>query len=482
MRTGPLPDLVEMIDDDVDLFGDRARVAPLKKPRGRAPRWVGPVAAAALLAVVGYNVVSSAASATPKTKRDPNTVEPEYFVADAPAGFGLYLAEDRGTPSGTGTAADFADSDPAQLWGTVDATATTGSWFVISQGTHHATGRNSYRTIVDGFEVVIEHDPPSGQSRVSFTKDGQPLEITSFGWVDRQLMRLVRSVSVASSVIQFSNPFFTTDHRQLLDADPATALFGQPVSRVGYSKAVPPTLAEHFTITVAADRHPTDRATVTKFALTGVSTLQLGDRSAIVGRSSADPTMSVVQWDDGKRLITVEGNVDPDRLSAIATTIHQGSASAVQEQLGSAPAIPALQAAPDTIASGMLGDGWAWAIQVSVAPSAGNTAEGYLWWIAQPSDSIRPSEIRPSLAAGNPTIETMVEHGRTYVLAKVPRSMTGAVLRINPTGLGTTASPLFDVDAKFADEFTAAVFDEPVPFTAQIVDRDGTTVAFWPPP
>ncbi|MEO8265696.1 MAG: hypothetical protein ABI706_09330 [Ilumatobacteraceae bacterium] len=481
MRTEPLPDLVEMIDDDVDLFGDRAPVAPLKERRGSAPRWVGPVAAAALLAVVGYNVVSSAVSATPKTKRDPNIVEPEYFVADPPAGFGMHLAEERGAGA-TGTAADFADSGPAQLWATVDATATTGSWFVISQGTHHATGRNSYRTIVDGFEAVIEHDPPSGQSRVSFTKDGQPVEITSFGWVDRQLVRLVRSVSVANSVIQFSNPFFTTDHRQLLDADPATALFGQAVSRVGYSTAVPPTLAQHFTITVAVDRHPTDRATVTKFALTGVSPLKLGDRSAIVGRSSADPTMSVVQWDDGKRLITVEGNVDPDQLSAIAGTVHRGSASAVQEQLGSAPAIEALQTAPDTIASGMLGDGWAWAIQVSVAPGAGNPVEGYLWWIAQPSDSIRPSEIRPSLAAGIPTIETMVEHGRTYVLAKVPRSMTGAFLRISPTGLGSTVSPLFDVDAKFADEFTAAVFDEPVPFTAQIVDRDGTTVAFWPPP
>lgn len=474
-----MPDLVEMIDDDVDLFGDRVRAAPVREPRGSTPRWVGPVAAAALLAVVGYNVVSSAVSATPKPKRDPNVVEPEYFVADAPAGFDLYLAEERGA---AGTTADFADGGPAQLWGTVDATATTGSWFVISQGTHHATGRNSYRTIVDGFEVVIEHDPPSGQTRVSFTKDGQPLEITAFGWVDRQLLRLVRSVSVASSVIQYTNPFFTTDHHPLLDVDPATALFGQPVSRVGYSTAVPPVLAEHFTITVAADRHPTDRATVTKFALTGVNPLSLGDRSAIVGRSSADPTISVVQWNDGKRLITVDGNLDPDRLSAIAETIRQGSAGAVNDQLGSARAIQALQTQPDTIASGMLGDGWAWAIQVSVAPSTDKGAEGYLWWIAQPSDSIRPSEIRPSLPAGAPTIETMVEHGRTYVVAKVPRSMAGAALHINPTGLASTVSPLFDVDPKFADEFTATVFDEPVPFTAQIVDGDGTTVAFWPPP
>lgn len=480
MKTEPLPDIIEMIDDDVDLFGDRTSSEPVREPRGNSPRWVGPVAAAALLALVGYNVVSSAIGADSQTKTGPNGgIEPEYFVADAPAGFDIYLAEDRG---GDGApAADFADSGPAQLWGTVDATATTGAWFVISQGTHHTTGRNSYRTIVDGFEVVIEHDPASRQSRLSFTKDGSLLEITAFGWVDRQLIRLVRSVGIESSAIHFSNLFFTSDHHRIMDSDPASALFGEPVSRVGYSTAVPPVLAEHFTVTVAAD-HTTDRAAVTRFALTGVSPLTLGDRSAIVGRSSADPTMSVVQWNDGKRLITVDGNLDQDRLSAIAETIHQGSASAVRNQLGSTRAIRDLQTPPDTIASGMLADGWAWAIQVSVAPSPDNDAQGYLWWIAQPSDSIRPSEIRPSLPAGAPTIETMVEHGRTYVVAKVPRSMTGAVLHINPTGLPTSLSPLFDVDPKFADEFTAAVFDEPVPFTAQIVDGNGTTVAFWPPP
>jgi hypothetical protein len=30
------------------------------------------------------------------------------------------------------------------------------------------------------------------------------------------------------------------------------------------------------------------------------------------------------------------------------------------------------------------------------------------------------------------------------------------------------------------DEFAASVFLEPVPFTARIIDADGTTVAFWP--
>ena len=65
---------------------------------------------------------------------------------------------------------------------------------VVSRGTHHSTGRNSYRTVVGDVTVVVEHDPASGQSRLSFTKNGESLEITSFGWADRQLLRLVKSV------------------------------------------------------------------------------------------------------------------------------------------------------------------------------------------------------------------------------------------------------------------------------------------------
>jgi hypothetical protein len=477
MKTDWQPDLAEMIDDDVDLFGDRMPSAVVKGSAGN-PRWVGPVAAVALLAVVGYNVATSAISAAPHSKADPNLVRPEYFVADAPPGFEMYLAEARGRDGAP--AADFPDARPAQLWASDGATATTGSWFVVSQGTHHATGRNSYRTIVNGVEVVFEHDTASHQTRLAFTEHGQPLEITAFGWIDRQLVELVSSINVVDSTVHFDNPFFASDHHHILDGDPATALFGVPVARVGYSTVASARSAQDFTVTVAAS-NVARRATVTSFALTNVRPSALGDRSAIIGQSSADPTRSVVQWTDGARLITVDGNLGADRLTQIAATVRKGSDDSVQQQLHvrSAQAIPPLQTLPGTIKSGVLDDGRAWEIQV-LAANADDTGSGYLWWIAQPSDAIGPRQIRPSMAGAAPAIETMVDHGRTYVVAKAPRSMVGAVLRINPNGLPSTTTPLFVVDPKFADEFTASEFGEPVPFTAQIMDRDGTTVAFWP--
>ena len=134
---------------------------------------------------------------------------------------------------------------------------------------------------------------------------------------------------------------------------------------------------------------------------------------------------------------------------------------------------------PKTIASGMLSDGWPWTIQVSTR-NPSNASDGYLWWIGQPGDSARPTETRISLPTGKPTIETIVEHGRTYVLAKVPLSMTGAQLHLNPNGLPSTVAPLMPIDPSLADNFTATVLLEPVPFSARIVDSSGATVASWP--
>ena len=90
------------------------------------------------------------------------------------------------------------------------------------------------------------------------------------------------------------------------------------------------------------------------------------------------------------------------------------------------------------------------------------------------------SETRPATPGSGPTIDTFVEHGRTYVLASIPRSMDGAELHVAPTGLPSIVTRLYDVDSTLPGEFAASVFLEPVPFTARIIDANGTTVAFWP--
>ncbi len=376
--------------------------------------------------------------------------------------------------------ADFAPKGEAEMWATPDATATTGSWFVVSRGPQHATGRNSNRMIVDGIEVVFEHDPASGQTRLSFTKNGNEMSITAFGWIDRQLVRLVKSVNVDDQSIRFSDGFFTADHQRVLQADPMSALFGAPVARVGYTTGLPLALADHFTVTVAGD-NVEHESEVAKFALTNAVSFTVGDLPAIVGLSAADPTTSIAQWKDGDRLITVEGNIDPARMVATASAVHASRSDAVHRQLAeqSPASLDPRQAGEKTVVSGMLADGVPWVIQVD-RRTDDPTDSGYTWWIGQPDGTREPWQTRPRGPDDGPTIDTFVEHGRTYVLASIPRSMDGAELHVAPTGLPSIVTRLHDVDATLPGEFAASVFLQPVPFTARIIDANGTTVAFWP--
>jgi hypothetical protein len=476
MKTEPSYDIVEMIDDDVDLWGNRLTDGTSDDAGGRF-RWAGPAAAAALIAIVGYGVISSAIQTDPNVSpAAPGVISTQYYVANAPPGFALYAAEDR---DGAGAlASDFADNGPAQLWATVDASGTHGSWFVVSEGTHHATGRNAYRTLVDDIEVVIEREPSSRLSRVSFTKNGVPIEITALGWADRQLVRLVRAVNVDPTAVWFSDNFFETDHKRILDADPALALLGSPVARVEYRSGADVT-ADHFTITVA-DNNLVDRPTVEKFALGPAGTFSVREDTAVVGQSVVDPDLSIVQWHDDDRLITISGNVDAQFLQSIAPTVHLTSRDDVRDQLAAlSGSVTPAQPTRETIGADSLADGSWWSVEVSPLGAA-DTNAGYLWWISRLSDSIRRYEPRASLPSGGPTIETFVENGTAYVLAKVPRSMLGAELHVNPTGLPSIVVPFLDVDAKLPDLFAAVAVVEPVPFAAQIVDGFGRQAAFWP--
>jgi hypothetical protein len=491
-------EIIEIIDDDVDVdFRDGRRTTHEAVPDvGR--RWVGPVAALALVALIGFGVITSAHSSDPKarpvaTTLPPSTtvnasvvdtvppvnlVSPQFYVANPPpAGFTMHFAETLGM---AGNPADFTDTTTAQLWASDGATANSGTWFVVSRGTHHSTGRNSYRTTAGDVIVVVEHDPASGQSRLSFTKDGDSFEITAFGWADRQLLRLVNSIWIANSRIEFKDPFFLSDHKLLLDADPSTALYGLPVAWLGYTTALPASLAQSFTVTVSG--YPTaNRDLAIRFALTDTAPITVNGLPGIVGRSAVNPGLAIVQWRDGKRLISLRGNLPLVPLVAIAQTVQPAPDDAVTGWVDSSTRSipPALAAQPHTVGSGWLGGPWT--VQVSNA-SSGESPEWFVWWIGQPGGNSSPSETRFSIAEPGPSVETLVEQGRTYVLAKVPRSMAGATLHVNPTGLPSVELPLVDVDTSLSDEFAAYAFAEPVPFTTQIVDATGQTVASWPQP
>lgn len=481
-------EIIELIDDDApsDYGHSHAPVTP----NDRGPRWVGIAVTTALIGAISYGVISSAISSNAaKNRPAPTTtlasassstttaavkrVSPQFYVVDqVPIGFTMHFAETLGMGGNT---ADFVDSSTAQLWATPGASATTGSWFVVSRNTHHTTGRNAYRTVADGVVVLVEHDEVSGTSRLSFTKNGDRLEIAAFGWADRQLLRLVHSVYVADDEIRYDSPFFTTDHEKLLDADPSAALYGLPVAWVGYTTAVPAGLAENFSITVSADSGA-DREIAARFALTHLGEIGSSGFTATIGQLASDPSTTVIQWHDGDRLITLRGNIDVGQLESIALGVHPADNALVRQQVDpDPPAVVVTETQRWPVSSGWLDGPWF----VEVAPGAASASDWLIWWIGQPSSTGTPSESRLVMGGPGPHIDTLVNHGKTYVLAKVPRSMADAQLHVNRNGMPTVAVDFVDVGTDVTDRFAAFAFAEAVPFTAQIVSGGGTA-ARWP--
>lgn len=218
-----------------------------------------------------------------------------------------------------------------------------------------------------------------------------------------------------------------------------------------------------------------DRGIIQRFAMVATTRFAVGDLLGSVGPLATDPAESVAQWRDGDRLITVRGNLTPDAVAAIAQTVGPATDDGVQQRLEAGlTSLPQVGfGTRHTIFSGVIGDGYT----ATVAVSARTDLAGYVWWIGQPDASVQP---RLVAGDGGVTIDTRVEHGRTYVMAKVPRSEAGAVLRVNPTGLPTVELTLVDIDPQLPDLFAAYVFVEPVTYTAQVVGNDGEPLTVWP--
>jgi hypothetical protein len=400
----------------------------------------------------------------------PTLVSPQFYVAaTVPDGFTMHFAETLGIGGNT---AEFVNSDAAELWATQGATSTSGSWFVVSAGTHHATHHNAYRTTVPGLPVTVEHDPVSQQTRLSFDKDGEGIEIVAFGWADRQLLRLAHSVSLVSGQFRYNDQFFDTDHTLLMRADPSTAVYGLPVAWVGYTTGVPAALAENFTITVSGDPG-TQWDIARRFALLPTSAVSLGRTPATAGRLATDPNTTVIQWRDGPRLVTLRGNVDLDRLREIAASVHPADSAAVTAAVDpDPPAAPVSWGTPIPVASGPAADPWS----ISVAGLQTQQTRGSMWLLGTTNGPATAYRSAGEQAA----IETYADDQRTYVMARAPRAAGPLVLEINPTGAPTVSVPMTDVDPTSADTFAAYAFSNPVPYAAQILGDGRTVLASWP--
>ena len=201
-------EIISIIDDDMDAFGDRAGTHTMDEPGG--PGWVGPVAAAALVALIGYGVATSASSSSaPKvapasTSLAPSTTQPSptttvapplvpYYAADPPREFTVQHAQfqDPGR--------NYYGPGNYQLWAIPGASATSGGWFSIESivaGPDSVYAVNAYRVQSGERSMAISHSS-TGQSIAQFSVNRSvAVTLTSFGLSDEDLARLAQSVTV----------------------------------------------------------------------------------------------------------------------------------------------------------------------------------------------------------------------------------------------------------------------------------------------
>lgn len=482
-----------MIDDGADPFaGTAPATARPTRTSGGQRSWVAAMAVAALVALIGYAVATSASSpdtprsATPASR----TTAPglaaavqsvsaggqatlPFFAADPPPAFGVHYANLQDVDHAASHGYTYA------LWATNGSSADSGSWFSITtyRGASPLSASNAHRVRTDQATIAISH-VPGGQSVAQFVVGGVGVSITAFGWSDVDLVRLAGAVRSDGQTVGFTDTWFAADHQVVTTVQPLLAVQGTVAEQISYVSAEDP--ATNIAITVARRANGSkgsarfSRETALRFLLQDPTTFYVGGvpavAGAIVGRST-----SMATWIDGDNVITVSSPMALPDLIDTARTVHRVSAGEWDAMKLTALGVNSPRAAiihpqQPTIASGVDARSLPWTVGVTMSYS-GSRQVNWRW----------EGSGFGSAATDAAEINTVVDDERTYVLADVPRSLpTAAGLEIFRPGFDPVEVGFTDAGPQMDRIFAAYVFSEAVPYTARIVNSDGFVLASWP--
>lgn len=495
MKTERLPEIIqviELIDDDNDPFGDRQRTGTSHDIGG--PRWVGPVAAAALAGLIGYGVITSASTtgepktasistttvaSTPTTRPDPaSTLVPAvadaYYAADPPAAFTVQSAN-----------VQPLDHPPFQgygyeLWATPDASASSGRWFSVvtySAGST-LTAPDAYLLVAGRLSLAISH-ATGGHTITQFSEDGRiGVTITSFGWSDDDLVRLATSIQADEHSVGFTDAWFQSDLALVSHVQPWLAVQSIPAEQISYMATSDP--SDNIVITVghrlqldevgSADQ----RQIAMRFLLDPNIPFTVDGQQAVAGTVVGQGNRALATWISGDHVITVSADMPVSQLINVARTVHQVSAREwdamrFQAQHNQVSTTRYEHGTAHTLASGPDKNS---TVTVATAVVGGQRQISWSWGsngLATP----------PTDAA---QVHTMVDTDHTYVLADLPRNVSSSGL-LNVVQNGHQfVMPFIDVDPTVDRTFAAFTVALPGPFTVEILGADGEVRAVWPKP
>jgi hypothetical protein len=495
-------EIIDIIDDGVDPSGERSHNTTIHDNGG--PRWVGPTAAAALVALIGYGIATSASSnsvprvaqaptttvrtvtslAAPPPTTEPAPVVP-YYSAAPPREYRVQFAEVQTAETNRFSPGKY------QLWAMPGATATSGSWFSIESfrtGPQPIYAVDAFRVATDDRPMAISH-MESGQSTIQFSVDDvMSVTITAFGWADEDLVRLAQSVtrnepSLAGDNVMPSDPTLIDDFQLLSTVQPYQAAFGDAVEQVYYGMGTDP--SRGFSINVAhldprkGDAGLAARRTALRFFVDRPTPFEVDGHSGVVGAMIGQPDSTVATWIAGDHIVALVGTLTVAEMITVARTVHEVSSDewagmrfqASRNNNGFSGDYT--QTDPRPASYGTDAEGGQWVVSVSTSTFAGDQHSVDWQW--------RDGGGYGSLTDDTAKITTVVDGERTYVLAELPRAIAPAAqLQVTRTGFEPILAPFTDTDATLDRTFAAFAFSEPTTYTAQIIGTDGTVLATWP--
>lgn len=495
------PEIIEILDDDINVFNDRGSTSGGRHGGADAggPRWIGPAAAAVLVALIGYGVATSASSTslpraskptpttaapvrpTPTTTTPANAPVVQYYAADPPRQYSVHGADLEVLDHSPYNGLEF---QLYQLWATPGSSAAAGSWFSISatRGTSIVTAPDSYRIQPGQQSLAISHTP-GGQTITKFSA-GEPviITITSFGWSDADLARLAASVQTDGRSVDFSDAWFTADHRLVSSVVPMLAVQSIPAEQLTYTATDNPDA--DVVVTVAQRLRPDqggatiDRDNALRYLLSDSTPFPVDGHAAVAGTMVGSGGRTIAAWIAGDDVVTVTSSLPVDQLVAIAETVHaitpaEWEGMKFQAVHNNSNHHRSEEAVVFDVASGADPDLQQWT--VSAAMNRVGDPDKIIWtW---------PTGGLTSTSGTAAQISTAVDGRRTYVVADLPRAVAAtATLQVQRDGLEAVDVPFNDVDPQLDRTLAAFAFSEAVPFTAQVVSADGAVLASWPAP
>jgi len=489
-------EVIEVIEDDNDPFGERPQSHTVQDTGG--PRWIGAVAVAALLGIIGYGVATSASSGLPQvappattiaprptttiarpTTTDPASLVPHY-TASPPREYAISYARTN-EPD-----ANYYGDSGYELWATDQATADSGAWFSIEtvRGGLPLYALDSYRVKADDRSVAISH-PSSGQSVAHFAASNgvADVTITAFGIADERLIDLARAITVVGNDVQLNDISWLTSFRPITAIHPWLALEGIPAEQVVYQSNA------EVDDTIELDVSPRppsnegggtlDRQTAIRFFLEHPTPFSVDGHVAAAGSVVGQPELAVATWIAGDHIVTISGSMPVPDLITLAGTVHQvaddewkGMQFQAERQSGDKNHEILDQSPAADVAAGTDGAGRQWTVRVAMSTFATEQHIGWQW---------QADAGYESRADDTAKIDSVVDNDRTYVLADLPRAVAAtASLQVTREGLDPIVVPFVDVDPTFDRTFAAYAFSEPTGYTAHIIGDDGTVLASWP--